>query len=107
MIHIQQIKSYRIMDPLSVPASFIALGGAGTGVATALRAFYKNFREAPGQMLHAQRQCLQAQTNHMQLNNLPQQLREPYSRQIRSEMSNLYFLTDLTHVENGTDSSGP
>ena len=106
MIHIQQIKSYRIMDPLSVPASFIALGGAGTGVATALRAFYKNFREAPDQMLHAQRKCLQAQTNHMQLNNLPQQLREPYSRQIRSEMSNLYFLTDLTHVENEWAMSG-
>jgi hypothetical protein len=80
------------MDPLSVPASIIALGGAGTGVATALKTFYKDYREAPSQMLHAQRQGLQVQTNHAQLNNLPQQLREaiqPANSSIRDVQSAL------------------
>jgi hypothetical protein len=76
MFHFLRVECHQIMDPLSVSASIIALGGAGTSVATALKTIYKDFRDAPSQMLHAQRQSIQVETNHARLKDLPPQLRE-------------------------------
>jgi hypothetical protein len=64
------------MDPLSVSASVVALGGAGAGVGTALKAFCRDFRDAPSQILHAQRQGAHLQTNQAQSNELPPRLRD-------------------------------
>src|SRR4030088_948717 len=67
------------MDPLSITVSAITLEDAGARIASTVKGFHADYRDAKKQVLHSQRRRDLLRTNQTQINQLPLQIKDTIS----------------------------